>query len=107
MRQDSPGSIDARTAPGSSQIILYGADRTLLILVLFIVGVALVVSILAWGNSSRATAKAESATARANVSELYAKQLFTEMNRLGYPIRTPAEDHDPQPPDVAIPEERP
>lgn len=96
-----------KNAPRGAQVILNSfGDKSLIIFMMFVVGVALIVSILAWGDASRAAAKAETATARANVSELYAKQLFTEMNRLGYPIRTPAEQHDPQPPDVAIPEDR-
>lgn len=49
--------------------------------------------------AGRAAAKAETATARANVAEIYAKQIYTELNRLGYPVRTPAEDHEPQPPE--------
>lgn len=46
-----------------------------------------------------AAAKAETATARANTAEIYAKQIYTELNRLGYPVKTPAEDHVPQPPE--------
>jgi hypothetical protein len=46
-----------------------------------------------------AAAKAETATARANTAEIYAKQIYTELNRLGYPVKTPAEDHAPQPPE--------
>lgn len=49
-------------------------------------------------DAARAAAKAETATARANTAEIYAYQVYTELNRLGYPVRTPAEDHAPQPP---------
>lgn len=49
-------------------------------------------------DAARAAAKAETATARANTAEIYAYQVYTELNRLGYPVRTPAEDHVPQPP---------
>lgn len=49
--------------------------------------------------AGEAKSKAETATARANVSEIYAKQVYTELNRLGYPVKTPAEDHAPQPSD--------
>jgi hypothetical protein len=49
-------------------------------------------------QTGRAVAKAETATARANTAEIYAYQVYTELNRLGYPVRTPAEDHVPQPP---------
>jgi uncharacterized membrane protein (DUF4010 family) len=51
-------------------------------------------------DAARAVAKAETATARSNVAEIYSKQLFTEMNRLGYPILTPAEHHFPQEPET-------
>jgi hypothetical protein len=49
-------------------------------------------------DAARAAAKAETATARANTAEIYSYQVYTELNRLGYPVRTPAEDHVPQPP---------
>jgi hypothetical protein len=51
-------------------------------------------------QTGRAVAKAETATARANTAEIYAYQVYTELNRLGYPVRTPAEDHVPQPPNT-------
>lgn len=50
-------------------------------------------------GAARAAAKAETATSRANTAEIYSKQIYTEMNRLGYPIKTPAEEHEPQPPE--------
>ena len=50
-------------------------------------------------SAARAQAKAETATSRANVSEIYSKQVYTELNRLGYPVKTPAEEHAPQPSD--------
>jgi hypothetical protein len=56
------------------------------------------------GDAARAAAKAETATARANVSEIYAKQVYTELNRLGFAVRTPAEEHAPQPSDNVSPE---
>lgn len=114
MNQDSPSN-----QPFGAQII-QGDGRTAVIAIWLAVvavlfgGIGFTVGLFAYSNTteisriaadaSRAAAKAETATARANVSELYAKQLFTEMNRLGYPIRTPAEEHAPQQPDVAIPE---
>ena len=55
-------------------------------------------------SAARAQAKAETATARANVSEIYSKQIYTELNRLGYPVKTPAEEHAPQPSDNVSPE---
>lgn len=58
-------------------------------------------------DAARAAAKAETATARANTAEIYAYQVYTELNRLGYPVRTPAEDHAPQPPNNQQPAEEP
>lgn len=49
-------------------------------------------------NAARAAAKAETATARANAAEIYAFQVYPELNRLGYPVKTPAEAHATQPP---------
>lgn len=131
--EGSPDGINGNSAPvAKSNAIVNLADKTPNWVFLLISIIALLLAALAWndasrtrdavnelagqvqaaniamldmaGNAARAAAKAETATARANVSELYAKQLFTEMNRLGYPIRTPAEEHVPQPPDTAIPE---
>lgn len=120
MQQDD--AVHAHTAPNSSLVLQIdkGVGRQFLLIIWFgifglVLGslgfafgvIALVntsaITSLA-GDAARAAAKAETATARANVAEIYAKQLFTEMNRLGYPIRTPAEEHDPQPPETAIPE---
>lgn len=114
MNQDSPSN-----QPFGAQII-QGDGRTAAIAIwlaaiaVLFGGLGFTLGLIAYANTSditrmaadaaRAVAKAETATARANVSELYAKQLFTEMNRLGYPIRTPAEEHAPQPPETAIPE---
>lgn len=117
MRQDSPETNNTNQ-PFGAQII--GDGKTAVVAVwlaavaVLFGGIGFTLGIAAYVNTSeisriaadaaRAAAKAETATARANVSEIYAKQLFTEMNRLGYPIRTPAEDHAPQPPATAIPE---
>lgn len=50
-------------------------------------------------DAARAAAKAETATARANVAEINSYQLYTELARLGIPVKTPADmDHAPQPP---------
>lgn len=102
-----------RNAPHGQQIV-FGSQPWLVIFALIFASLAFLMGAIALLNSSKvadfafiageAKSKAETATARANVSEIYAKQLFTEMNRLGYPIRTPAEEHDPQPPETAIPE---
>lgn len=58
-------------------------------------------------DAARATAKAETATARANTAEIYAYQVYTELNRLGYPVKTPAENHEPQPPSTPPAEKEP
>jgi hypothetical protein len=87
--------------------IVFGSAPWLVILALVLGLLGFTFGVMALINSSKvadfafiageAKSKAETATARANVSEIYSKQLFTEMNRLGYPIRTPAEEHAPQP----------
>jgi hypothetical protein len=110
MRQDSPGSVDARTAPGSAQIVQNNRDITPLAIIALLFGaLGFLMGAIALrdsnhvadsaANAARAAAKAETATARANVAEIYAKQIYTELNRLGYPVKTPAEDHEPQPPE--------
>jgi hypothetical protein len=38
MRQDSPNTVDARTAPGSAQIIQYGFSERWLIIVCIVLG---------------------------------------------------------------------
>jgi hypothetical protein len=70
MRQDSPNSVDARSAPGSAQIITVGiTERSLFFLVLFVLGVALIVSIWALLRSSDATDQAQRAWDRAALAE--------------------------------------
>ena len=49
-------------------------------------------------ESSAAATRADIAERRANIAELYAKQVFVELNRLGYPVKTPAEEHSVAPP---------
>ena len=44
-----------------------------------------------------ANSRADIAERRANISELYSKQVFVELNRLGYPVKTPAEEHSVAP----------
>lgn len=103
-RQSVKVPIDNRgNGPSSGVVLTYSVTG----LVCGILG--LVFGFVAYENSNhvfeaassaaRAQAKAETATARANVSELYAKQVYTELNRLGYPVKTPAEEHAPQPSD--------
>lgn len=90
--------------------IVFGGNPWMVVLALLLGALGFVFGIIALVNSSvivdlaadaaRAAAKAETATARANTAEIYAYQVYTELNRLGYPVRTPAEDHAPQPPNT-------
>ena len=48
-------------------------------------------------QAAMAAERANIAERRANISELYAKQVFVELNRLGYPVKTPAEEHSVAP----------
>lgn len=48
-------------------------------------------------DSVAAAQRADIAERRANISELYSKQVFVELNRLGYPVKTPAEEHSVAP----------
>jgi hypothetical protein len=75
---------------------------------LIIALVALVFSILAIGvswylaaSSATAVVRAEIAERRANIAEINAKQIYVELNRLGYPVLTPAEPHPMQPSEEA------
>jgi len=110
MRQDSPSN-----APGGAQIVNNESRLAVWLAVLGLVlgSLGFMASMFAWQIAAssvtavsssaeaagRAAAKAETATARANTAEIYAKQIYTELNRLGYPVKTPAEDHVPQPPE--------
>jgi len=104
MRQDSPSTTNQ---PFGAQIV-FGSSPWLLILAMMLGALGFLMGAVALVNTAsiasmaeqtgRAVAKAETATARANTAEIYAYQVYTELNRLGYPVRTPAEDHVPQPP---------
>lgn len=52
------------------------------------------------GESAAAAARADIAERRANIAEVYAKQVYVELNRLGYPVQTPAEEHSVAPVEV-------
>lgn len=110
----SRGSVHSR-AEGASIVNVETASRwVFVILILGVLGCILGVLGFSFGlmairdtsqivaiasDAARAAAKAETATARANVAEIYAYQMYTELNRLGIPVKTPAEmDHAPQPP---------
>jgi hypothetical protein len=41
--------------------------------------------------------RADRAERRANIAEAYAKQVYVELNRLGYPVQTPIEEHSVAP----------
>ncbi len=96
-------------AQGGQQMVFKGVDSWLAIVAMIFGALGFLMGAIALSNSNKvadfafvageAKSKAETATARANVSEIYAKQVYTELNRLGYPVRTPAEDHAPQPSD--------
>lgn len=99
MRQDENRDRSIRNAPGGQQMVFTGISlNTIVMFLLFLVGTALIVSILAWGDSKAAAKSADIAERRANISELYAKQVYVELNRLGYPVRSPAEEHGPTEP---------
>ncbi len=110
MRQDSP---ENNNAPNGAQIV-FGNSPWVGILALVLGSLGFLMGVVALLNSSKvadfafvageAKSKAESATARANTAEIYSYQVYTELNRLGYPVKTPAEDHAPQPP-TPIPSE--
>lgn len=105
MRQDSPETTNTNQPFGAQ--IVFGNSPWLLIVALMLGAMGFLMGAIALVNTSsiasmaeqtgRAVAKAETATARANTAEIYAYQVYTELNRLGYPVRTPAEDHVPQP----------
>ena len=129
---DSPDGINNNSAPvARAHAIVRIADKTPNWVFLLISIIALLLAALAWndasrtrdavrdltstmqtasaamldmaGNAARAAAKAETATARANTAEIYAYQVYIELNRLGYPIKSPAEHHAPQPPEPTEP----
>ena len=57
MRQDSPYSVDARSAPGSAQVIQYGfSDRWLIIVLIVVTVLALIFAVFALVRSSDAVA---------------------------------------------------
>lgn len=41
--------------------------------------------------------RTDRAERRANIAEAYAKQVYVELNRLGYPVQTPIEEHSVAP----------
>lgn len=55
------------------------------------------VAIEASVNAARAAERADQAERAAAISEINAKQIYVELNRLGYPVLTPAEPHPMEP----------
>lgn len=52
-------------------------------------------------SAAVAADRADRAERRANISEAQAKQVFVELNRLGYPVKTTIEDHSVAPAEAA------
>ena len=108
-------SVHAASAPGSAQIINTNQITTpALVALVLVMGVALFVSGLAMSTANRALSavaevsqagvnaavaadRADRAERRANISEAYAKQVYVELNRLGYPVHSPIEEHSQAP----------
>ncbi len=51
-------------------------------------------------DAARSAERAMQAERHSAISEIYTKQVYVELNRLGYPVRTPAEEHEPNPPGI-------
>lgn len=51
-------------------------------------------------DAAVAAERADKAERSAALSRLYAVQVYPELNRLGYPVNTPAGTHDPVPPEA-------
>ena len=109
---------------GNQNIITLG-DRYGWIVALVFAILAIVLAVLLWSevrgarndvenirglieNSAAAASQSASAAAvaadrtdraerRANIAEAYAKQVYVELNRLGYPVQTPIEEHSVAP----------
>lgn len=125
MKDPRPGdSLGAPSNRDGNQLNIVG-DRYGWIVAVFIALLAIVIGVLLWGdvrsmrgdlenirnlidnsaasataaaaNAAVASTRADIAERRANISELYAKQVFVELNRLGYPVKTPAEEHSVAP----------
>lgn len=48
-------------------------------------------------DAAVAADRTDRAERRANIAEAYAKQVYVELNRLGYPVQTPIEEHSVAP----------
>lgn len=117
---DSGDGINGNRGTAQQVKIVDGTPKWVLIMSLVMTIVALIMAFVGWWIASqalrdareaiqgaqtaridaqRSADRADIAERRANISEVYAKQVYTELNRLGYPVLTPLEMHPPQPSD--------
>lgn len=124
MRDPRPGDVSPNNRDGNQQINYFGERYGWVVALVFGI-LALVAAI--WllsdvrsigrdvenirgliensaASASRSAADAavaadrtDRAERRANVAEAYAKQVYVELNRLGYPVQTPIEEHSVAP----------
>lgn len=90
-------------AGGGAVVQIEGTNKHLFVIAIFAVAAALLACLLAgyaWVDAARSSERADQAERSAAISRLYSVQVYTELNRLGYPVKTPAElDHQLQPED--------
>lgn len=117
MRQDSPGSIDVRTEPGgNTNVTVLPVSQTALVVAAFVLGllgfvlggVALLrqptlVSVASDAQGAAVQAavaneRADKAERSARLSLEYAVMVYPELNRLGFHVLTPGENHETVPP---------
>lgn len=114
------GNQASNNSAPTAQANASAGDRVgLIALILAIVAVVLLVALIfvvrgmvsdvqqaldSSANASRAEAqsllaadRADRAERRANIAEAQAKQVYVELNRLGYPVQTPLEEHSVAP----------
>lgn len=124
MKDPRPGDAVPTNRDGNQQINYFG-ERYGWVIALLIGVIALVAAIAVWvavegiardvdnvrglieNSADRASSSAEDAAVaadradraerRANIAEAQAKQVFVELNRLGYPVKTTIEDHSVAP----------
>lgn len=103
IRRHSP-SVESH-AQGASIINVETVGKGLLIIIIVMLTLSIIVSIgaMIWASNAAATAsiaaeRAQQARNEARIASLYATQVYTELNRLGYPVKSPAEfDHELHP----------
>lgn len=92
-------------AQGASIVQVETVGKGLLIIVIVMLALSLAVSIgaMIWASNAASVAqvaaeRAQQARNEARIASLYATQVYTELNRLGYPVKSPAEfDHELHP----------